>query len=93
MKTIITEGSSCGAILFNGEVKAKKTMKKHRRSLTRALEKKPIKKTPLKDIILSVFHWGGGKVLVLRRFKHKFTIYVIACVPVRLKSPTALISA
>ncbi|KAJ0037429.1 hypothetical protein Pint_23701 [Pistacia integerrima] len=56
-------------------------------------EKKPIKKTPLKDIILSVFHWGGGKVLVLRRFKHKFTIYIIACVPVRLKSPTALISA
>lgn len=51
------------------------------------------KKKPIKQIILSVFHWGGGKVLVLRRFKHKFTIYIIACVSVGFKSPTALISA
>lgn len=57
-----------------------------------SIEKKPMKKTPIKDIILSVFHWGGGKVLVLRRFKDKFTIYIIACVPMRFKSPTALIS-
>lgn len=54
---------------------------------------KNTKKKPVKKILLSIFHWGGGKVLVLRRFKHKFTIYIIACLPAGLKSPTALISA
>ncbi|KAK2636750.1 hypothetical protein Ddye_031542 [Dipteronia dyeriana] len=56
-------------------------------------EKKLVKKKPIKQIILSMFHWGGGKVLVLRKFKHKFTIYIIACVSVGFKSPAALISA
>ncbi|KAF5746455.1 hypothetical protein HS088_TW06G00626 [Tripterygium wilfordii] len=51
-------------------------------------EKKPIKK-----IILSVVHWGGGKVVVLRRFRHKVSVYVIACIPVGLKSRIALLSA
>ncbi|KAJ4710866.1 1,3-beta-glucan synthase component bgs4 [Melia azedarach] len=55
--------------------------------------KRNTKKKPIKKIILSMFHWGEGKVLVLRRFKHKFTIYIIACIPVGFKSPTALISA
>lgn len=50
------------------------------------------RKRPIKKIILSVFHWGGGKVLVLRRFKHKVTIYVISCIPLGFKPPTALIS-
>ena len=55
---------------------------------TRDNEKKPIKK-----IILSVFHWGEGKFLVLRRFNSKLTVYVIACVPISFKRHTALISA
>lgn len=50
-------------------------------------------KKPLRKIILALYHWGGGKVLVLRRFKHKLTIYVISCIPVGFKPPTALISA
>ena len=49
-------------------------------------------KKPMKKIILSVFHWGGERVLVLRRFKHKVTFYVVTCLPVGLKAPTALIS-
>lgn len=50
------------------------------------------RKKPIKKIILSVFHWGGEKVLVLRRFKHKVTIYVISCIPLGFKPPPALIS-
>lgn len=51
-------------------------------------EKKPIKK-----LIVSVFHWGEGQVLVLRRFKHKVSFYIIACLPVGFKSQPAQISA
>ncbi|KAL6284440.1 hypothetical protein ACE6H2_015369 [Prunus campanulata] len=50
-------------------------------------------KKHLRKIILSLYHWGGGKILVFRRFKHKLTIHVISCIPVGLKPPTALISA
>ncbi|KAH7570475.1 hypothetical protein ACOSP7_018634 [Xanthoceras sorbifolium] len=56
------------------------------------VEEKPVKKKHIKKIILSVFQWGEGKVVVLREFKHKLTIYIIACVSVGFKSPTALIS-
>lgn len=49
-------------------------------------------KKPIKKIILSVIHWGDGKALVFRKFKHKITFYVIACFPVGFKPPTALIS-
>jgi hypothetical protein len=50
-------------------------------------------KKPMKKIILSVFHWGGEKFLLLRRVKHKFTVHIIACIPIGLKTPTALTSA
>ncbi|GLU21826.1 hypothetical protein SLE2022_379410 [Rubroshorea leprosula] len=50
-------------------------------------------KRPIKKTILSVFHWGGEKVFVLRRFKQKVTVYAIACIPIRIKEPSALISA
>ncbi|KAM2057786.1 hypothetical protein ACFX16_030434 [Malus domestica] len=49
-------------------------------------------KPMIRRIILSVFHWGGGKVLVLRRFKNKLAIYVISCIPIGFKPPTTLIS-
>ncbi|KAJ7957589.1 1,3-beta-glucan synthase component bgs4 [Quillaja saponaria] len=58
----------------------------------RAMERSKRKK-PLKKIILSVIQWSEGKVLVLRRFKDKIVINVIACFPVAFKHPTALISA
>ncbi|CAK9137335.1 unnamed protein product [Ilex paraguariensis] len=48
---------------------------------------------PMKKIILSFCHWGEERALVLRRFKHKVTFYVIACLPVGFKPTTALISA
>lgn len=50
-------------------------------------------KTPMKKIILSVFHWGGDKFLFLRRVKHMIAVHVIACIPVGFKTPTALITA
>ncbi|KAI3444577.1 hypothetical protein Pfo_001242 [Paulownia fortunei] len=49
-------------------------------------------KKPIKKIILAVVHWGEERVLVFRRFKHKITIYVVNCMPVNFKPPTALIS-
>ncbi|KAK9277132.1 hypothetical protein L1049_006671 [Liquidambar formosana] len=57
------------------------------------ISKESDRKKHVKKIILSVFHWGGGKVLILKRFKHKIAFYVIACLPVGFKPPTALISA
>lgn len=54
---------------------------------SRKREKKPIKK-----IILAVVQWGGESILVFRRIKHKVTIYVVSCVPLNFKVPTALIS-
>lgn len=49
-------------------------------------------KKPIKKIILAVVQWGGEKILVLRRIKHKITIYVVNCVPLNFKLPTPLIS-
>lgn len=64
------------------------TEKESIRINTRKTEKKPIK-----EIILSVFHWGEGKFLVLRKFKNKLTVYFVACTPISFKRPTALITA
>ncbi|KAF3431067.1 hypothetical protein FNV43_RR25797 [Rhamnella rubrinervis] len=50
------------------------------------------KKKPIKKMIMPIIHWGGGKVLILRRFKHKFTIHFIACISLGFKPPTSLIS-
>ncbi|GMI87698.1 hypothetical protein HRI_002439100 [Hibiscus trionum] len=49
-------------------------------------------KKPMKKIILSACDWSGEKLVIFRRFKQRFTAYVIACVSIRFKSPTALIS-
>ncbi|PIN09800.1 hypothetical protein CDL12_17613 [Handroanthus impetiginosus] len=49
-------------------------------------------KKPIRKMILAVVHWGEERILVFRRFKHKITIYVVNCVPVHFKVPTALIS-
>ncbi|PON82824.1 hypothetical protein TorRG33x02_213980 [Trema orientale] len=51
------------------------------------------RKKTIKKIILAVIHWGNGKALVLRKVKNKLTIYVVACIPIAFKPPTALISA
>lgn len=51
-------------------------------------------KKHMKKLFVSVFNWGEDKVFVLRRFKHKVSIYMIACFPVHLiKAPRAMISA
>ncbi|GMJ13280.1 hypothetical protein HRI_004997200 [Hibiscus trionum] len=44
-------------------------------------------KKPMKKIVQSVYHWSGEKVVILRRFKDKLTVYVVACLPIRFKSP------
>ncbi|KAH1122413.1 hypothetical protein J1N35_005573 [Gossypium stocksii] len=49
-------------------------------------------KKPTKKIILSACHWSGEKVVILRRFKHRLTAYIMACISIHFKSPTALIS-
>jgi hypothetical protein len=43
-------------------------------------------------VFLAVIHWGEGKVLILRKFKHKLQVYIIACMPISFKPPTALVS-
>ncbi|GMP82420.1 hypothetical protein CsSME_00036730 [Camellia sinensis var. sinensis] len=45
-----------------------------------------------KQLSASIFQWGEGRVLVLRRFKHKITFYIIACLPNGFKPPSALIT-
>ncbi|KAK4411366.1 hypothetical protein Sango_0209600 [Sesamum angolense] len=50
-------------------------------------------KKPIKMMILAVIQWGEERVLVFRKFNHKIMIYVVNCVPVNFKPPTALISA
>ncbi|XVF02719.1 hypothetical protein REPUB_Repub04eG0198500 [Reevesia pubescens] len=42
-------------------------------------------KKPVKKIILSVCNWSGEKVVILRRFKDKLTVYVFSCIPIRFK--------
>ncbi|XVE92167.1 hypothetical protein REPUB_Repub01dG0074000 [Reevesia pubescens] len=43
-------------------------------------------KKPIKKIIPSAYQWSGEKVVILRRFKDKLTVYVIACIPIHFKS-------
>ncbi|KAK8655564.1 hypothetical protein V6N13_108138 [Hibiscus sabdariffa] len=43
-------------------------------------------KKPMKKIVQSVYHWSGGKAVILRRFKDKLSIFVVACLPIRFKS-------
>ncbi|CAN0929248.1 hypothetical protein LINGRAHAP2_LOCUS36958 [Linum grandiflorum] len=39
-------------------------------------------KRPMRKMMVSMFQWGEGRVLVLRRFKHKVSVYVVSCIPV-----------
>ncbi|KAE8723916.1 hypothetical protein F3Y22_tig00011547pilonHSYRG00056 [Hibiscus syriacus] len=43
-------------------------------------------KKPMKKMMQSVYHWSSEKVVILRRFKDKLTVYVSACLPIRFKS-------
>ncbi|WCJ38738.1 hypothetical protein M5689_019778 [Euphorbia peplus] len=50
-------------------------------------------KKAMKKMIVSILHWSEGKVVILRRFKDKVTVYIIACIPTGFKPPRNLISA
>nr|GLL40642.1 hypothetical protein PRUPE_4G256400 [Ipomoea trifida] len=51
-------------------------------------------KSCMKKIVVAAFQWRGERSLVLRKFKHKFTLYFVTCIPVGFKAPThAFISA
>nr|GME17149.1 hypothetical protein CQW23_19420 [Ipomoea batatas] len=51
-------------------------------------------KSCMKKIVVAAFQWRGERGLVLRKFKHKFTLYFVTCIPVGFKAPThAFISA
>ncbi|KAL4280179.1 hypothetical protein GQ457_03G000120 [Hibiscus cannabinus] len=43
-------------------------------------------KKPMKKIVQSIYHWSGEKAVILRRFKDKLSVYVVACLPIRFKS-------
>ncbi|CAA2976618.1 hypothetical protein CDL12_17613 [Olea europaea subsp. europaea] len=49
-------------------------------------------KKPVKKIILAAIQWGGERVILLRTVKDKIAIYLVNCIPVNFKVPTALIS-
>jgi hemin uptake protein HemP len=53
---------------------------------------KDTEKKPIRRMFSAVIHWGEGKVLILRKFKHKLQVYIIACMPISFKPPTALVS-
>lgn len=71
----------------NGEEEGKESVK------VEAAKETNSKKKNMKKFILAMFQWGGERVVIFRRFKHKVTLYVITCLPVGLKAPTHLISA
>ncbi|EXC06142.1 hypothetical protein L484_005463 [Morus notabilis] len=51
------------------------------------------RKKYIKKVILAVIEWSSDKALVLRKVKNKIAVYVVACIPISFKPPTALISA
>ncbi|KAI3730840.1 hypothetical protein L1987_62018 [Smallanthus sonchifolius] len=51
------------------------------------------KKEAIQKIIVTIVEWGDERVVVLKRFKHKVSFYVVACFPIVFKPPKALISA
>ncbi|KAJ0763383.1 hypothetical protein HanPI659440_Chr08g0280041 [Helianthus annuus] len=51
-----------------------------------------MKKEAIKKIMVTIVEWGDGRVVVLKRFKHKVSFYVVACFPIVFKHPKALIS-
>ncbi|KAL9364145.1 hypothetical protein Peur_042018 [Populus x canadensis] len=53
---------------------------------------KDTERKPIRMMFLAVIHWGEGKVLILRKFKHKLQLYIIACMPISFNPPTALVS-
>uniref|UniRef100_A0A6N2MRX0 Uncharacterized protein n=1 Tax=Salix viminalis TaxID=40686 RepID=A0A6N2MRX0_SALVM len=53
---------------------------------------KDTEKKPIRRMFLVVVQWGEGKVLVLRKFKHKLQVYIKDCMPISFKPPAALIS-
>ena len=51
------------------------------------------KKEAMKKIVVAMVEWGGGRWVVIRRFKHKISIYVVACFPLVFKPSKTFISA
>ena len=60
---------------------------------TEGITKECDEKRPISKKVIAVLKWGGGKILILRRFRHNIVVYVVTCLPIRFKAPTALISA
>ncbi|KAD2804002.1 hypothetical protein R6Q59_031776 [Mikania micrantha] len=50
------------------------------------------KQETIKKIMVTIALWGDERIVVLKRFKHKVSFYVVACFPVTFKPPKALIS-
>lgn len=70
----------------------KKDEYKKEETTTVTVEDQSDQKKPKKKIFLSVFYWGGKKILLFRRLKHQLEIHFIACIPNGFKKPTVLIS-
>ncbi|KAK1306291.1 hypothetical protein QJS10_CPA10g00002 [Acorus calamus] len=46
----------------------------------------------VKGRAMAVFHWSEGKVLLLRRLKHKVAYYLVACHPFGFKASANLLT-
>ncbi|KAG8391804.1 hypothetical protein BUALT_Bualt01G0225000 [Buddleja alternifolia] len=77
---------------WSAESEAEESKEDHKEEPVKVTANRTNGKKPIKKIMLAVIEWGEERVVVLRKFKHKITIYVVNCVPVNFKAPTALIS-
>lgn len=47
----------------------------------------------MKKNLITVLHWGEGKLLLLKKMKNKVAFYLVACHPFGLKTSTKFITA
>ncbi|KAL8156950.1 hypothetical protein AgCh_001887 [Apium graveolens] len=74
---------------WGGEDSISKELEKTTPNVTRGSHEV---KEPLKKIIVSIFNWGEKRIVIFRRYKDKFTVCVISCLPAGFRPP-AMISA
>ncbi|KAK1403206.1 hypothetical protein POM88_002811 [Heracleum sosnowskyi] len=74
---------------WGGEDNVSKELEKTMPNVTKGSDEA---KKPLKKIIVSIFNWGEKRIIIFRRYKNKFTVCVISCLPAGFRPP-AMISA
>lgn len=88
------EAAAAGATGGGGEKKVREETTVTTKAKECAAETSEGMKSCMKKIVMAAFQWRGEKGLMLRKFRHKFTLYFVTCIPVGFKAPThAFISA